>query len=304
MKSVFDSSVNDLVEQMTPEEKVGQLFLTGLKQACMDKDTEKRIRLLKIGSFLLFSKNTPDPETTERLIREMKQTALCNETPIPLLCAIDQENGRVSRITDGVSLFPANYALGQIGDESIVWKTAYITGIELKSMGIDWNLAPVVDVHSNPDNPVIGVRSFSDDPEVVCRMAKNAVRGFREAGILSCAKHFPGHGDVDIDSHLDLPVCNKSRKELHVTELPPFYAAIEAGAPAIMTAHILYPKLDPVYPATASRFILEDILKNKLGFQGVVISDALEMKALSERFNIAKLAVQIINAGCDMLIYS
>ncbi|NCC25658.1 MAG: beta-N-acetylhexosaminidase [Deltaproteobacteria bacterium] len=297
-------AVEEMVRSMSVEEKVGQLFMIGIPGPDLDGRTVERILERHVGSFVLFTKNCPDPESVARLTAGLQETAALTRLKIPVLVAIDQEQGRVTRLTTGVTLFPANYGLGRTADTANACEAARVTGAELAALGLSLDLAPVADVNSNPDNPIIGVRSFGEDPDQVAEMTAAAVRGYALAGEGSCLKHFPGHGDVDMDSHLDLPVLHKTLAELEAVELVPFRSGIEAGAPAVMTAHILYPALDPDRPATASRAVLQDILRSMLGFRGVVISDALDMQALSKHFDLPSLTVEIVNAGCDLLLFS
>ncbi|MFH1137580.1 MAG: glycoside hydrolase family 3 N-terminal domain-containing protein [Pseudomonadota bacterium] len=297
-------SIERLLESLTVEEKVGQLFMVGFPGTDLDDRTAARIVDLGIGSFIFFNKNSPGPAVVAGLTRAMQELAASTRTGIPLLLAMDQEQGRILRLEEGVTLFPGNYALGKIGDPWNARQTARITGEELKAVGIQINLGPVADVNSNPDNPVIGSRSFGESPELTATMVSQAAAGFAAAGVASTAKHFPGHGDVTVDSHFGLPVIDKTLEELRRVELPPFQAAIDQGVPAIMTAHILFPNLDPDYPATASPAILKGLLRDEMGFQGLVISDAIEMKALTDNYYLPDLAVRIINSGCDMIIFS
>ena len=284
--------------------KIGQLFMVGIPGTKLDDKTLNRIQNLHIGSFILFRKNTPDPKTTAILCNDLQNEAQRNNHDLELLLAIDQEHGRVIRINNGLTIFPCQQDIGKIGDESISRKTAEIIGKELRLMGLNINFSPVADVNSNPKNPVIGDRSFGDNAQLAAQMTAQYIKGYQDAEIISCAKHFPGHGDVTIDSHLDLPVVEKTIDELFKTELVPFQKAIDQKVPTIMTAHILYKKIDPKYPATASYEILENLLRKKLGFKGVIISDDLQMKALTRHYDLPELTIKIINAGCDLLIFS
>jgi beta-N-acetylhexosaminidase len=192
--------------------------------------------------------------------------------------------------------------VGATGDSTIARQVGRAMGVELSAIGFDLDFAPVLDVHSNPTNPVIGDRSFSRDPSIVATMGIALMHGLHEGGVLSCGKHFPGHGDTDSDSHLTLPTVRRTRAELDRIELPPFRAAIAAGVPLLLTAHVLYPALDPHRPATLSPLILRDLLRTELGFTGVIASDDLEMRAISAHQDIGDAAVATLNAGADLLL--
>jgi beta-glucosidase-like glycosyl hydrolase len=297
-------TVERVLERMTLTEKIGQLFVVGIPGTELDPVTIRRLNEMRVGGFVLYSKNTPDPTAVVRLTTTVQRRAFAVGMGIPVLFYIDQEQGRVQRLENGVTLFPGNYALGRIDDPYKTRRAARITGQELGVLGIQVNLAPVSDVNSNPDNPVIGSRSFGEDPSRVAEMVSASIAGFQEAGMLPCAKHFPGHGDTDTDSHLELPVIDKSLEELRAVELAPFRAATAAGVDFVMTAHILFPEIDPDYPATASEAVLQGLLREELGFQGVIISDAIEMKALSDHFHLPDLAVRMIRSGCDLILFS
>ena len=191
------------------------------------------------------------------------------------MVAIDHEGGRVLRLGEPFTQFPPAAVVGRTRNPDLAYRVGHAMGVELASVGIDLSFAPVLDVHSNPANPVIGDRAFGSDPALVSEMGIALMRGLHDGGVLSCGKHFPGHGDTEKDSHLELPVVRRSRAELEQTELVPFRAAIAAGVPMLMSAHVLYPALDPEHPATLSRAILTDLLRGELHFDGVVASDDL-----------------------------
>jgi beta-N-acetylhexosaminidase len=291
------------IDQFSLQEKIGLLLMIGVSGHHPDNIVEQQMKKNHVASYLLFQKNTPTPRVTKTLTQELNQTAEKYHLP-KLLIAIDQEHGRVIRLKEGITRLPAAYALGRLNNPKFVYDTCYISGCELRSLGINVNFAPVADINSNPENPIIGTRSFGEQPDIVSKMVRHAIQGFRDAGILCSAKHFPGHGDVAIDSHLDLPVSEKSLEELYQMELTPFQTAISESVPIIMTAHILYPKIDSIWPATLSPMILTKLLREKLNYKGIIISDDLEMKALNRYGDHPDLAIQMINAGCDMLIIS
>jgi beta-N-acetylhexosaminidase len=248
-----------------------------------------------LGGVVLFSDNVHDGEQVAAL-----SSSLRAERP-ELLVATDEEGGDVTRLeASSGSSYPGNLALGSIDDIELTRAVAGAIADDLRAAGVTLNLAPVADVNSNPQNPVIGVRSFGSDPELVARHVATFVRGTQERGVAACAKHFPGHGDTAVDSHLELPVVEDGSSELLAGPLLPFRAAIEAGVGAVMTAHIVVRGLDEV-PATLSRVLVTDLLRGELGFEGAVVSDALEMRAISGTVGFEEGAVRAIAAGVDAL---
>lgn len=248
-----------------------------------------------LGSVCLFGSNVSSAEQVAALIQAMRAVAP------DVLVATDEEGGDVTRLhwREG-SPHPGNAALGAVDDESLTRSVAAAIGAELATVGVDLDLAPVVDVNSNPDNPVIGVRSFGSDPDLVARHTRAYVAGLQSAGVGACVKHFPGHGETSVDSHRGLPTVGVPIDVLRSRELPPFAAAVEAGALAVMTAHLVAPALDPARPATVSPAVL-GLLRTDLGFDGLVISDALDMKALSANRREPESAVLALAAGVDLV---
>jgi beta-N-acetylhexosaminidase len=247
-----------------------------------------------LGGVVLFARNVAGLEQLAALTWSLRA-----ERPDALV-AIDEEGGDVTRLeTEHGSSYPGNYALGAIDDVALTERVARAMGADLAAIGIDLDLAPVADVNSNPDNPIIGVRSFGSDPALVARHVKAFVTGMQSVGVGACAKHFPGHGDTNLDSHLDLPVLEAGPETIAARELPPFRAAVEAGVRAVMTAHIVVRALDDE-PATLSAATLR-VLRGDLGFQGVVITDALEMGAVSRSAPMGEIAVRALGAGADAL---
>ncbi|MER6708289.1 glycoside hydrolase family 3 protein [Streptomyces fumanus] len=247
-----------------------------------------------LASVVLFSRNIVSPEQVARLTGQLRA-----ENPA-LIVAIDEEAGDVTRIESATgSSRPGNFALGTVDDVALTEAVAADLGQELRAAGVSLDYAPSADVNSNPDNPVIGVRSFGTGPEVVSRHTAAWVRGLQSAGVAACAKHFPGHGDVAVDSHHDLPVCTARREEIEAGALPPFRAALDAGVRAVMSAHLLVPAYDPDRPATLSPRILQDLLRGELGFDGLVVSDAIEMGAVTRRYGIGGATVRAVAAGVD-----
>ncbi|SIQ99380.1 glycoside hydrolase family 3 protein [Micromonospora avicenniae] len=249
-----------------------------------------------LGSVVLFARNVVDHEQVAALT-----AALRAERP-DVIVAIDEEAGDVTRIESGRgSSRPGNLALGAVDDPELTEEVARDLGADLASLGVTLDYAPDADVNSNPANPVIGVRSFGADPELVARHTAAWIRGLQAGGVAACAKHFPGHGDTQVDSHHDLPLISGGRAQLEAVELAPFRAAVAAGVQAVMTGHLLVPALDPQLPATLSSRILGGLLRDELGFSGVVVTDAVEMRAVADRYGYAGAAVRALAAGADAI---
>lgn len=273
----------------------GRLVMVDIPGKSLDAETAAFLREQKIRSVCLFRKNIG----SEAEVRALMTDLIAVLGPEALI-GIDQEGGAVVRVTF-LPQPPSAMALGASGDADRAEAVGAAVARGLKSLGINWNFAPVLDVNNNPANPVIGERSFSNDPVEVSRLAAAWMRGSLREGVACCVKHFPGHGDTHVDSHHALPTVDKSRAELNALELAPF-KALASQAPAMMTAHIVYPQIDPDRPATLSPQLLQGILRDDWGYDGVVITDALMMKAVAERFGYAKSAVMAIAAGADMVL--
>lgn len=279
---------------------VGQRFVVDFAGTELDPTVERLVREGRVGGVILFPKNVASPEQVRSLVADLQRLAREASLP-PLWITVDQEGGWVNTLRD-VPLCPSPMALGASGEEADAYEAGRVTGAVLRWLGINANHAPVLDVNTNPQNPIIGPRSFGQDPRTVARLGCAYLRGLQSCGILGIAKHFPGHGDTAVDSHLDLPVVPKRRGELEQVDLLPFRASLEAGAEALMTAHVLYPALDPDLPATFSRRILRDLLRGEMGFEGVVFTDALGMGAVRGRWSRAEAVVQSLRAGADVLL--
>ncbi len=277
--------------------RIGQLFVLGFSGTRLEDPILRLIRKYDIGGVILFSRNLKDPMQTAELALELQENAAT-----PLLIGIDQEGGIVSRLPSPFTSFPGNRPIGLSGSEDLARTFGRVTGTELAAVGINLDFAPVLDVDSNPKNPVIGVRSFGRDPDRVARLGCAVIQGLQETGVIACGKHFPGHGDTSLDSHLTLPEVHQKRNILLNREVSPFAKAIRSGVEMIMTAHVLYPALDPRFPATLSAAVIEKLLRGSLGFQGVVITDDLEMDAVEMNFGIEESCVRALRAGVDMLL--
>ena len=281
--------------------RVGERFMVGFDGHAASPDVKRMIREFGVGHVILFGRNVDSPEQVAELVRELQGVARDAGHSLPLFVAVDQEGGRVSRLAEPWTVWPPMRAVGRIGSEDVARKVGAALAAELSACGIRWDLAPDVDVDTNPKNPVIGDRSFGDDPRLVGRMGAAVVRGLQEGGVAACAKHFPGHGDTDVDSHLDLPAVDHPRSRLDEVELPPFRAAIEAGVASIMTAHVLLRELDDAVPATLSPRVVDGLLRKEMKYGGVIVSDDLEMKAVAANWGVGPSAVKAAQAGCDLL---
>jgi beta-N-acetylhexosaminidase len=282
--------------RFTLDELIGRLLFVGIPGPTLDAATQRTLEELHVGGVILFRRNVATPAQISAL------TAALHALPSRPLVAIDHEGGRVQRLGEPFTQFPPAAAIGRARNPDLAHRVGYAMAVELASVGVDLSFAPVLDVNSNPRNPVIGDRAFGPDPELVSELGIALMRGLHGGGVLSCGKHFPGHGDTEKDSHLELPVVPRSRAELEQTELVPFRAAIAAGIPMLMSAHVLYPALDTEHPATLSRAILTDLLRGELHFDGVVASDDLHMHALVNHGSIGEAAIASLRAGADALL--
>jgi len=281
------------------KEKIGQMIMVGLKGEELTKEEEQLLRNYPFGGFILFAHNLKEPKQILSLCRSLWEI----EKEHPPFIAIDQEGGRVHRLPAPFTHFPAAAALGRTGNTDLAYRVGLATARELAAVGINLNFAPVLDVHSNPDNPVIGDRSLSSNPRQVAALGWAIIEGLRDGGIIPCGKHFPGHGDTTKDSHLELPVVEKDLTALRAVELPPFVHACRNQIESLMTAHVLYPSLDRDYPATLSQSIIGRLLREEIGYQGVVFGDDLEMNAISKNFSLAEAVLRSVRAGVDVLLF-
>lgn len=286
---------------MNIREMIGQRLVFGFKGTELPEEFRDVIREYKLGNVILFRYNVESTEQLRRLCADI-QAVVRRETGHAAFITIDQEGGMVTRLPADAVNVPGSMAIAATGRVRDAYDCAQITARQLHGVGVNFNLAPDLDVNSNSMNPVIGVRSFGDDAGRAAELGAQAVRGYGDAGLLCCGKHFPGHGDTAVDSHLGLPCIDKSLAELEKTELVPFRAAIDAGIPAIMSSHILFPQIEPSgVPATMSRRIMHDILRGELGFDGLVLSDCMVMDAIRLHYGTANGVVAAMKAGVDMV---
>lgn len=283
---------------MTIRDTVGQLFMVGFEGTEFSREFLDWLQECRPGGVILFSRNLVDPEQVARLTNALQEHA---PNP-PLLIAVDEEGGAVSRLPRGFTTFPAASRVAACDSPDAVYEAAEVTARELRAVGINMNMAPVLDVNSNPANPIIGDRAYGTQPERVCTYGMAVTQGLEDNGIIPCGKHFPGHGDTVTDSHHVLPVVEADRARLDAVELEPFRRAISRGLPAIMTAHVRYPALDAEAPATLSRPILTDLLRNRLEFEGVTLTDDMEMRAILDHQPIGEASVRAVRAGADMIL--
>lgn len=288
-------------EDLSPEEQLGQTLVV-----FVDVDSAELVRPAieqgKIGGVLIQWGNYSLAET-KKLVDKLQTWAANSPHKIPLFISIDYEGGTVyTPITLGFDYLPTNMMLSAARDEEGAATIAYLAGLELRRAGVHINFSPVLDVNSNPHNPIIGVRSFGSDPASVTRMGGALINGFKAADIVSVVKHFPGHGDTSADSHYDVPVVRASYSQLQKIHLAPFDAAVKQGVPGVMTGHILYPALDNKNVATFSRPILQDLLRGTMGFKGLIVTDSLDMKSATSYCTIPGCAVRALESGADMIL--
>lgn len=290
----------ELINSMTLDEKIGQLLIIGFNGTSIDERVETMIKKYHIGGFILFRENISSVEQTTELLNTLKDTNKTN--PIPLFLSIDEEGGRVRRLPYPFLKLPTAKKIGDINDKNISFQYGKILGRRIKSIGFNMNFAPVMDVNSNPQNPVIGDRAFGATVDIVSNTGIQVMNGINSENIIPIIKHFPGHGDTSADSHINIPIVDKGLTQIEHLELIPFTRGIEAGVDGVMIGHIMFPQIDDTYPATLSKRIITDILREKLFFDGVVISDDMTMGAIAKNYEIEDAAVSYLKAGGDILL--
>jgi beta-N-acetylhexosaminidase len=278
--------------------QMGQLAIVGFAGHSLPQDVRLLARDFDLGGIILFARNVEAPEQVSEVAREAQ--SLTRE--LPLWVSTDQEGGRVARLKSPFTIWPPMLTLGRSGDEKLAQRFARALAAELRAVGISLDYTPVLDILTNSSNPVIGDRALAERAEDVARLGTVIIRTLQEEGIAACGKHFPGHGDTSTDSHHVLPIVEHPPDRLERVEFVPFKAAIEAEVASIMTAHVLIPALDAERPATLSPFVIDDILKKRLGYRGLVVTDDLDMKAISGQYGTAEAVVAAIGAGCDCVL--
>ena len=297
----MNDKIKRQVAEMTLEQKVGQLFLVGFEDVDVSDEELKLFKECHFGNYMYFARNIDNHDQVRKLSKRLNDISM-EITGLSPFIALDQEGGMVARIHNGCTVFPSSMAITAAGMEDKMQEYGRMAGEELHRMGINMNFAPCLDINNNPENPVIGIRSFSDKPEVVAQMGVDYGLGLQSAGVAAVGKHFPGHGDTAVDSHLGLPVINYDRERLGKVELVPFKAAIEKGLASLMSAHILFSSIDDSgLPGTLSPYIINDFLRGELGFGGVVITDSLGMKAVEKKYGTPRSAAMAVKAGADLL---
>ena len=297
-----ENRIEEQLKEMSLEEKIGQMLIVSYEGTSVTEELFSLLNQVKPGGFILFSNNFSDYEQTQKLIADIKSTS-----EIPMFISIDQEGGRVQRIKNlsdqEVTIIPPMYEIGLTRDEDFAYQVGKVIGEELRVFDINMDFAPVLDIYSNPNNTVIGDRSFGTTSDIVSTMAISLASGLQDTGVISVYKHFPGHGDTLEDSHDTLPIVTKTKEELMNFELIPFIQAIENEAEAIMVGHIAVPSITKDNtPATLSKVLIQDLLKDELGFQGLVITDGLNMKSLTNLYSQEEIYINAILAGADILL--
>lgn len=297
-KTYKNKSIEDFVNKMTLDEKIGQMIVAGFNGTDVNEELINLVNTNKVGGVILFKRNI---ETSEQLKKLNNNIDGLNKE-IPLFISVDEEGGRVNRLPSDMENFSSAREVGLKNDKDYAYNNGKSIGESLKVTGFNMNYAPVLDIFSNPKNTVIGDRAFGSDVETVSTMGIATMKGIEEEGIISVIKHFPGHGDTSVDSHYGLPIVYKTLEELENFELIPFKKAIKEGCKAIMVSHILLDKIDKQNPSSMSETVVTDILREQLGFDGVVITDDMEMGAITENFTVEDACVQSIIAGCDIVL--
>ena len=293
--------IKDKIKEMTMEEKLGQLVMVGLDGYSIDDNAKTFISSYKVSGFIFFSRNIESQQQSLELANSLKAFNEENSN-IPLLLGVDEEGGRVSRLPIQYKKLPTNQKIGSISNAEFSREIGEILGQQVKSLGLNLDFAPVMDIMSNPKNTVIGNRSFGSNADVVSSLGLSTHDGIKSQNVIPVIKHFPGHGDTTVDSHVGLPVVTKSVDQLSKLELVPFEAAINNGTDVVMVSHILMQKLDSKYPASFSKAIITDLLRDKMGFKGVVITDDITMGAVTKNYALGDMAVKSLQAGSDIIL--
>ncbi|MCB0391384.1 MAG: beta-N-acetylhexosaminidase [Bdellovibrionales bacterium] len=288
---------------MSDRRQIGQLYIIGLQGPELLAEESKFIIENNIGGVILFDRNIVSPQQLHKLCSDIQSLRTKMPDRAPLFISIDMEGGRVQRLKAPFTQWPPLGSFEELDSTSLAFKMTQAMGQELKAVGINLDFAPCIDVLTNPENKVIGDRSAGKDPEHVGKMASALVRGYIKSGVLSCVKHYPGHGNTLLDSHEELPIEDTDLNTLQERELVPFKKAFRARAEMVMTAHIKFPKVDPDWPVTLSEKFIKNILRKDLRFSKIVITDDLDMRALRNHYSIEEIPVRALEADCDMLLY-
>lgn len=292
--------IQEKIDNMSLDEKIGQLVISGVESTSIDPTIQDFIQKKYIGGVILFSRNVSTAQQVLNLTNSIKDTNKSNK--IPLFISVDEEGGLVSRLPKEFIKLPKNSYIGEIDNPKFSYDIGKSIGKELSSLGYNMDFAPVMDINSNPKNPVIGARSFGNNEKIVSELGIETMKGLQSENIIPVIKHFPGHGDTSVDSHIGLPIVNNDLNRLKNFELVPFKSAINNGADVVMVSHILLSKLDNQYPASLSSKIITDLLRNQLNFMGVIITDDMTMGAISKNYGIGDAAVKSLLAGSDIIL--
>jgi beta-N-acetylhexosaminidase len=294
--------IQERLRTMSLADKIGQMVMVGIEGRYLNEDMTAWFEEGRIGGVILYGGNIVNAEQTIELVNGLKQASGAAGIEPPLFIATDQEGGLVSRLPDESGEFPAARTIGETGDPQYALSIGRAIGQAMAALGMNMDFAPVLDIDTNPDNPVIGNRAFGTTPEAVIRMGIPVMDGIRTEGVIPVVKHFPGHGDTEEDSHLGLPVVTHDRERLDRVELVPFAAAIEQGADVVMVAHLLMRALDPDVPSSMSPVVIGELLRDELKFDGVAITDDMTMGAVTEHYDIGRASVDALLAGADIVL--
>jgi beta-N-acetylhexosaminidase len=296
------SRVSRMINDMTLDEKIGQLLIVGIDGHHLNPSTKRLIQSYHVGGVILYGNNIATVRQTVQLLNDLKAFNEKSGNPTPLFVSVDQEGGSVARLPDSVKNLPANAKIGKVADRGFSTKVGKLLGHELKIFGFNMDFAPVLDVNSHPKNSVIGSRSFGSDAGLVSRLGTATMEGISSENVIPVIKHFPGYGAVKVDAHTDLPKVSADLKRLSEVEWVPFQNAIKHGADAVMVTHIVLTKFDRKYPASMSPVVIGNLLRDRLNFKGVVITDDLTMGAVTDHFGVGQAAVQAVKAGADIVL--
>ena len=299
----YKDQVDNIISKMTLEQKVGQMFIGSSSGTTITSASISAINDYHLGNFIFMGDNVTDPTKVSKLVSDL-QEKFVGSNGVSGFISIDQETGTVNRMNSGATRFLGNMAQAATNDSYTSYLVGSSVGEELKYYGINFDLCPVLDVNNNPNNPIINCRSYSDDPIKVANFGSQMMKGLKSKNVMSCSKHFPGHGNTSTDSHLALPLISSSLDDLYQIELAPFISAIYNGIDSIMTTHIVFSNIDSKYPATLSYDVLTGLLREKLGYTGLIVTDGMEMSAIAKNYGKEEAAILAINAGADILCYT